>query len=891
MSRIIKCTGLLVIAILTSGWGFAQNIKGTVRDSTGKSVPYASVNLKNTATQVIISYTISDAKGSYILQTPANVMLNGLVVEVQCLGYKTTSKYITGIQQPVDFILPASANQLQDVVIKSSRPLLRTNGDTLSYKVAQFSNAQDRVIGDVIKRLPGITVSPDGTIRYNNKPISNLYIGGDDLLGDRYSIATTTVPQGAVDQVQVIENNQPVKVLQNKVMSNDVALNLTFTKGAKLRVVGQESVGGGLPGNYDVSLNAMMFKDKYKAVNYLQANNTGDGLQQNLAAHNLSDYLQRIDNDVPATMLSLGAVNTPALSPSRYLFNQSGVINLNNLFNLKKNAQLKVNAWYYHDNQRQDYSQKTTIFLPGDTVRYNETQHNRFKPGMMHAQFTLNINRSAYYLNDVLIMDNNRASSQSGLATNGTTVNQVFNNNMLEFSNEFGMIKSSKSSRTIQAYSYISHTSKPERRTIGPGYNAAIFNDSISYSQLVQNVDMPTWFTNNYISFQIPSNLFTQSFKAGFDVQSQNLTSTLNIVQANNKVTPESDSSMNYLNWLRKKVYAEADYDVVGSTFKASLVLPISLQQINYSDNRYALNKGLTRLYFNPQLNVKYQTGIENYLTLRYSYRNQTGTIEDIYQGYILKDYRTLYANNAALAERQNQLALLGFNYRKALKLLFFSINVLYNHTRANNIASSIITNNLQQGIALPYPNSINSWAITGSASKYAFALHTTFSAAFEWQQSHLIQIQNNVLLPFNTASVTITFGAETRLNTRLNFSYHATSTQTDSHSPAAVSADHIYQLVQQAATWYNPSTNLQFKLSGDHYFTRRRGNAALAYFFADASVKYHITRWRTDLQLDAANLLNVKTYDAFYLATNSLTNSSFKLPGRVILLKFLFNL
>jgi hypothetical protein len=36
----------------------------------------------------------------------------------------------------------------------------------------------------------------DGTIRYNNKPISALYIGGDNLLDDKYSIATNSIPQG-----------------------------------------------------------------------------------------------------------------------------------------------------------------------------------------------------------------------------------------------------------------------------------------------------------------------------------------------------------------------------------------------------------------------------------------------------------------------------------------------------------------------------------------------------------------------------------------------------------------------------------------------------------------------------------------------------------------------
>ncbi len=115
-----------------------------------------------------------------------------------------------------------------------------------------------------------------------------------------------------------------------------------------------------------------------------------------------------------------------------------------------------------------DYSQLNTIFLPGDTVRYNETQHNRFVPDILHTQFTLNVNRDKYYLNDVLLMDDNRSVSYSNLNTNGAVVNQVFKDNALNFSNEFNLIKSLKSNNIIQAYSYISHSAEPENRSIGP---------------------------------------------------------------------------------------------------------------------------------------------------------------------------------------------------------------------------------------------------------------------------------------------------------------------------------------------------------------------------------------------------------------------------------------
>ena len=38
------------------------------------------------------------------------------------------------------------------------------------------SSSKDRNVSDVLKKLPGINVEENGTIKYNGKVISNLYV-------------------------------------------------------------------------------------------------------------------------------------------------------------------------------------------------------------------------------------------------------------------------------------------------------------------------------------------------------------------------------------------------------------------------------------------------------------------------------------------------------------------------------------------------------------------------------------------------------------------------------------------------------------------------------------------------------------------------------------------
>jgi len=590
-------------------------------------------------------------------------------------------------------------------------------------------------------------------------------------------------------------------------------------------------------------------------------------------------------------LLSLGTISTPDLARQRYLFDRSGMLSANNLINLKNDWQLRLNAWYLRDRQKQDFSQVTSIFLPGDTVRYSESQHNQIDPALLHTQFTVTLNSNKSYLNDVMLMDDNRWNKTSHLVTNGSPIDQTLRDDPLNLSNEFNWMRSVSSKNIIQAYSYFSRTVEPEHRAIGPSYNDSLFNHGDPYLQLIQTVDVPTWFTNNYISFKMPGEVMTKSFRAGFSRQSQMLTSELGSLQSNNSISTASDSSANNLSWKKQKVYAEAAFDIPGERLKATLTLPFTYQQLNYSDRGYGLDKGLTRYYFNPQLIGRYKTSPENYLTFQYRYFNQTGNVEDIYQGYILKDYRTLNANSADLTLRQNHLAALGFEYRKAIKLFFWSINLLYNHTNANNIASSVITNSFQRLVMLPFPNHIDSWTADGTISKYTFALRTTFDAEVKWQDTRSVQVQNGAFLPFNTTIGMLKLGAETKISKWLNFSYHISGTQTNSHSSAEAPTDKVDQLLQQLAIYYNPTSSLQFMLSGEHYYTHSRGNPDLNYMFSDARARYHFNKRNIDLQLDATNLFNVRNYKALYLTANTLTASSYTLPGRIVLLKLLFNL
>ena len=98
--------------------------------------------------------------------------------------------------------------------------------DTINYDVTRFLSPKDQAIKDVLRKLPGIDIDDLGKISYNGKEIRNFYVEGLDLTNGKYKQISENLRADAVQNIQVMENHQPIRVLQRKIKTEDVALNL-----------------------------------------------------------------------------------------------------------------------------------------------------------------------------------------------------------------------------------------------------------------------------------------------------------------------------------------------------------------------------------------------------------------------------------------------------------------------------------------------------------------------------------------------------------------------------------------------------------------------------------------------------------------------------------------
>lgn len=875
---------LLILLFFVLGTGAkGQTISGIVADSSGKPITGVTVTLKREG--LILSYKSTNDNGYYSFGVPGTLNYDKLFIEVRIIGYKTEQRRISSEISAYNFRLSESAHQLETVNVKNIRPVITVMGDTLSYRTSDFSNKSDRVIGDVIKRLPGIAVGEDGKITFNGKAISNLYIDGDDLLNDRYNIATRSVPSEIIDKIQVLQNHQPMKVMKDRVVSENVAINLTVKDGAKLKIIGNETLGGGLPEKYFADLNAMAFTKKYKGINYFKANNASVDLQQELLRHNNADYLKRIDNVKPSPVLNTTSALPMGLDKEKYLRNQSALFNINNLVNLKKDEQLKVNANSFLDRQYREISSSTEIAIPTGDIKYVDGETSNTKSTNANISLDYVVNKDHLYLRNNLILDRAGSVSRSDI-NNRVNFNQRLDNRQLDITNEFNVIRYNKSNDIIEVYSYLNRVNSRQNSLYTPAIYKDLFRQNSQEDRITQAVEVPSFFTNNYISYKRPSGKLTTAFKLGALYNSQDLRSQLEPGFADTGI----DSSRNDLSWKRTKIYTEVSVDFVAEKFRLSLQLPVNYQQLEVADPSFDYRSNLKRVFVNPSLLIKYLVGEESDFSLTFNRRNDIGSIGELYRGYILTTYRSINANDGKIAQQNNTIAALRYSYRKTISMFFANFLVAYSKTENNNIKSQVYFQNFQRNMLIPLENSYDSWIFNLKLSKYVFPLHTTVTSQISYQLSKSFQLQQNILIPIRSRVPNLELGTESSFSKKISLSLKASfsSYQSKYQGIEAISTQQYrYKMVFS----HTLTDNVSYMLSNSFFSYVQTNSKTFNYNFTDIGLRYRFSNSRFELEGSLNNLFNVRFYQTQSLSELTRISTTYLLPGRIALVKINFSL
>lgn len=375
----------------------AQEYTGHVADKEdGAPVAGAIVTARDSLGKPL-GYTTTSASGDFVLRPRGDGTTAQL--DFSTMGYRRQSVPANAGRMLV--LLTPETTDIREVTIRA--PRLSFRGDTVSYNVSRFTEAQDRSIADVLRKMPGIEVAKSGEIRYNGQPINNFYIEGLDMLDGRYGQATNNIAPQDVASVEVMENHQPIKALKDIVFSDRAAINLRLKPHAKARWTGTLRGGAGWsPALWNGAFFAMRIGARGQSMVNLKTDNTGQNPSAETERLSVEDILNGGANDYnPAAHLSVGTSSAP-LDDTRTRFNRSHMAGLNNLRKLSEDYQLSSSLTWGYDRLASDRAAQQSWYLTDGTRVDTEQESAASCRQQLSARIALKANTERFYMQEKL---------------------------------------------------------------------------------------------------------------------------------------------------------------------------------------------------------------------------------------------------------------------------------------------------------------------------------------------------------------------------------------------------------------------------------------------------------------------------------------------------------
>ncbi|MFN0213421.1 MAG: TonB-dependent receptor domain-containing protein, partial [Saprospiraceae bacterium] len=282
--------GFLLQLLIFPNLVSAQNInlEAQVVDSSGTGLPSASVVLLEAKDSVFVLFGLTDQTGRFTLK---RIDPGEYVLQISYLGYKNlwTPLNLKPGQAKVDLgkmILEPSSLLLNDVEITADRIPLSMRKDTLEYNALAFKTQPGAVVEDLLKKLPGIQVQPDGSIKAQGKTVQNVLVEGKEFFGNDPKIATKNLPADAVNKVQVFDKkSESAEFTGIEDGRDERTINLKLKDGKKQGYFGKANIGAGTEGRYEGNFNINRFGRKTQMSAIGMANNN------NQQAFSFQDYI------------------------------------------------------------------------------------------------------------------------------------------------------------------------------------------------------------------------------------------------------------------------------------------------------------------------------------------------------------------------------------------------------------------------------------------------------------------------------------------------------------------------------------------------------------------------------------------------------------------------
>ena len=426
---------LILCLIIVCNFSFSQTLKGKVQNTLKEPIS-ANILIKNSENKNLISeFFKTDDNGDFTAVLEENY--TKIYFEITAMGYEKIADSIISPSKNrtynLNYILNEKITELQEVIVSQEK--FEIEGDTVSFNPRSYKDGTERKVEDLIKKLPGMEVEENGSIKYRGKKVTSVQLEGDDLFGYNYAMGTRNISVDMVEQVQAIDNYSANPLLKGIENSEEVAINLKLKKG-KLDISGNGNLGSGFDNNIDprndLNFNLLGISKKYKSFSSISYNNVG--LNNSAEDYfSMSASLEDIQNeDFYAKKIIPENIFMSNFDTQRANINNQLAVSNNLIYRFSQKLSLKANISFLND--KITFLENNNTFFNTENINYNDQSETIKKPINKQLGFKLTYNTSKVSLLEIeTAIQSEKINTSNSIVQN----NNTFFNTSLKTENIF----------------------------------------------------------------------------------------------------------------------------------------------------------------------------------------------------------------------------------------------------------------------------------------------------------------------------------------------------------------------------------------------------------------------------------------------------------------------
>lgn len=368
ISLVKRVVLLVLVKVLSISMVLAQQsgvVSGKVvdmADSLAKSgLKGASVQLLVLPDSTLVKSVVTGADGSFIF---SGIAIGDYALRISFSGYVSAQKSVRissseGSGDMGKISMQRFANMLESIIIRSAT--MAVMGDTTEFNASQFKTLPNASTEDLLKKVPGMDVDRDGSIKTQGEPVTRILVDGKPFYGNDPKLATRNLPADIIEKIQIIDAMSDQSQFSGFDDGNRIrTINIITKKDRKKGVFGKASVAYGSKDRNASAASANFIKGERKLSFLTQYNNI------NNQSFTIQDFLGSMN---PGDNAASGGTNVYTGNANGISTTLSGGVNYNEEFN--KKTKVAANVFYSDINVTNNRDRFRETFVVNDSSFFN----------------------------------------------------------------------------------------------------------------------------------------------------------------------------------------------------------------------------------------------------------------------------------------------------------------------------------------------------------------------------------------------------------------------------------------------------------------------------------------------------------------------------------------